>query len=89
MPFDAHGDPFEPEYPECFPTPFTETCEECFFEAWERMTYGGLRDVKGPGIYTTVDYGRAPYVDTLDRDLLGIFETLQRQGWKVVLPAAR
>jgi hypothetical protein len=37
-------------------------CERIIFEAWERMTYGGLGDMQGPGVYKTVDYGRGPYV---------------------------
>ena len=41
---------------------FRGDCGECLFEAWERMTYGGLGDVQGPGVYKTVDYMREPYV---------------------------
>ena len=36
--------------------------DELTFEAWERMTFGGLGDVQGPGVYKTVDYIRGPYV---------------------------
>ncbi len=42
MPFE-HGldGAWEPET-HLLPLPFNSCCEDCLFEAWERMTYGGL-----------------------------------------------
>lgn len=47
---------------EHLPYGFLEDCDDCLFEAWEHMTYGGCRNEDGPGVYRTVDYGRRPYI---------------------------
>ncbi len=43
MPFE-HGldGSWEPET-YLLPLPFNPCCEDCLFEAWERMTYGGVQ----------------------------------------------
>lgn len=56
MPFE-HGtvsDLVEPSLSE-MPLPFAPGCDDCVFEAWERMTYGG---VNGKGAMSWFDWLR-------------------------------
>lgn len=41
---------FEPSYASWMRVPLLDGCECCMFEAWERMTYGGV----------TARYGKSP-----------------------------
>lgn len=34
---------------------FRSVCENCEFEMWERMTYGGVINEDGPGVYSMED----------------------------------
>ena len=48
MSFDTHGDidefaAFQEGWTDIVPLPVSETCQECAYEAWERMTDAGMR----------------------------------------------
>ena len=66
----VHGSHEEEYEDDVFPFHFplngdADSCQECFFEAWERMTFGGVvaryDDIVPNNSYTEIDGKRVSY----------------------------